>query len=115
MSDPIERLRAVLAAATPGPWEAEHPYGPPHGWVISSARHVSHPDVCRGAGREDREAISALGTLWPALLAVVEAAVEVADHRGRCATLEGGRAHSQLAFRLADLDAAIAAALPEEP
>lgn len=100
MASEVDRLRAVLAAA--GGAEAldvSAYYGP------SDARSPALATVSR---------------VLPALLAVVEAAAEVADHRRRCSTgdvepYEGDRVHSRLAIRLDALDAAIAAALPEEP
>lgn len=122
MTAPIERLRAVLAAATPGPWEADLGLvGPPprHGvpWM-----YIAECPRAANAG-----AIAALGTLHPALLAVVKAAVEphweaVGGHaRARVCRLcqrvlsrrvDGSLAHAD-GCPVPALDAAIAAALPE--
>lgn len=71
MSDEIKLLRSLLEQATAGPWKAETEEGredelwmirAESGWVFDGEDRDTH----------DVPAIAALGTLWPALLLVVE-------------------------------------------
>lgn len=72
----LERLRAVLEAATPGPWTT-HVEDP--GWDEPRVGWVPEVLTIYGADGDmmpeaNARAIAALGTLWPELLAVAEAA-----------------------------------------
>ena len=75
MSEPLARLRAVLEAASSPPWHTdEHPALP---LVYAGEPDSIGYDVAEldGTNRDaDARAIAALGTLWPELLAVAEAA-----------------------------------------
>lgn len=62
----LEKLRAVLEAATPGPWKQIGDGG----WLYVPG----FVDYDGELSPEDARAIAALGSLWPALLAVAEAA-----------------------------------------
>lgn len=68
----LARLRALLEAATPGPWEQLGDSG--------FLRSPGFVDYDGELSPEDAGAIAALGTLWPDLLAVVEASSECADN-----------------------------------
>lgn len=107
-SEAIDRLRRVLDAATPGPWTAgDDPEATP----------VDPRGLMR---EEDARALAALGTLHPALLAVVEAAVYAREESWdvdrddlRDAVVDA-EAWQALRDAIDDLDAAIAEALPED-
>jgi len=83
-ADPIARLRAVLDAATPGPWRAHNFRSYAHeSWSVVA--DGDEPPVCDDACSErDARAIAALRTLAPELLAVVEAADEIPAHQDWC-------------------------------
>lgn len=80
MADPLARLWAVLEAATPGPWRArEAGRGGDKAEIVADWGRGSHAPMVvwrmphgDSVGIEDARAIAALGTLWPALLAVAE-------------------------------------------
>ncbi len=79
--DPIARARAVLEAATPGPWEIEREELPADCWVDAGPGFpirigpiaVWEPEVLDVRRNEaDARAIALLGSVWPELLDVVE-------------------------------------------
>lgn len=66
MSEPLARLRAVLEAATPGPWVRSP--------GLSRSFVRTERGTVIGGHPLDARAIAVLGTLWPDLLALAEAA-----------------------------------------
>lgn len=116
----LDRLRAVIEAMTPGPWEREHADGPPGGWVVSRAVVPDGEDVFRGASIEDERVIVALRNVAPELLAVAAVPASIASmvrayrisHRcnGRTCDCEW----CTWADAIDALDARISEAVPEE-
>lgn len=104
----VEALRALEAAATPGPWDSEDGESVGHGdqWIAHMSNHnPEHPDYARVA--VDAELIAAARNALPALLAVAEEAErlrarlasrdnEVADLDARLAALQTKAAELQL-------------------
>jgi hypothetical protein len=127
-SDDVERARAVLAAATPGPWREEFPAS--YGWIISGPEIVPSPDdardtelihdVAREACPDDARAIILARATLPALLDVLEAAnrrrrTECSDHAVPLAWCEACGAESSarrlLATAINDAEAQLREAL----
>ena len=118
MSDELKRLREVCEAATPGPWRAVGT-GTPEGdlgevatnWPRGSHGRmvVAHGSAWTG-GKEvvddaDARFIALAGSVWPELLAVVEAAREVVETAKP--DPETWPARRKLCWMIDDLDAAI--------
>ncbi len=109
MSDELRRLREVCEAATPGPWDVEDAsdeVGHHRARVIDSAAdHVADPRVACGLLDADGDAIALLGSVWPEMLAVVDAARAVVETAKP--DPETWPARRKLCDTFCDLDAAI--------
>jgi hypothetical protein len=90
-SDLIERAKAALQGATPGPWEACWPVNLEHPWINAACNHSQAPD-----GREYYMSVSGicqaddarLIALSPDLARLAVAAGELADASQRLIDLE---------------------------
>ena len=125
----MDDLRKLLAAATPGPWSAEHHYiagmvegGRPNGEIIGNMRGSIDRYNTPARMRADAALIVATVNALPALLAYVAHLESLAEARGRAvdaamkmrATFpSGGWVSDELAASGSDFDAALAA-IPEE-
>lgn len=128
----LDRLRAVIEAMTPEPWEREHAEGPPGGWVVSRVVVPDGEDVFRGASIEDERGLVALRNVAPELLACAialatireDALADLAHYRARAAGGQVARLPQYTASQatrieretrcLDALDARIREAVPEE-
>lgn len=81
MSDETKYVREVCETATPGPWwaEAERDGGRS---IVSDHRHATKPVVTDDFTAEDAHAIALLGSTWPQMLDVIEAAADTVTTAG---------------------------------
>lgn len=88
MTDPLDTLRALEAAATPGPWHADEGFGGV--WVVTGAptdfavhpheKDTEYAVLARGdygASYKDADLVVAMRNALPALLTIAEAAQEL--------------------------------------